>query len=500
MAQSTIAAKGLSRTTHPVDEVLPWSQLFVYGLQHVLAMYAGAVAVPLIVSFALGLSQEQLIYLINADLFTCGVATIIQTLGLWKTPVGIKLPIMQGCTFAAVTPMILIGKAHGLTAIYGSIIIAGIITVLISPYFSRLIRFFPPVVTGTIITIIGVSLLPVAVNWSAGGNPTAPQYGDIGFIALAFAVLVLILLVYRLFKGFISNIAVLLGLIIGTLVAIPFGFTDFAGVTTAAWIGITTPFRYGLPTFDLASVASMTLVMLVTMTETTGDIIAVGEIVDKQITSDALSRGLRADGLSTVLGGILNAFPYTAFAQNVGLVGLTGVRSRFVVTTAGVILMVLGLFPKLAAIVASIPQPVLGGAGLALFGMVAASGIKTLAKVKFEGNYNIMVVAVSLGVGLIPLGVAGFYHKFPDWVQIILNSGITAGSVTAILLNIVLNELGKLGVGAVVPEQPAGQPLDIEFGYVPKPGEAGALPQVPDTELNYQSGESGMIPPGKEEP
>jgi NCS2 family nucleobase:cation symporter-2 len=395
-----------------------------------------------------------LIYLINADLFTCGVATLIQTLGLGRLPIGIKIPIIQGCTFAAVTPMILIGTAHGLTAIYGSIIVAGIITFLISPYFSRLLRFFPPVVTGTIITIIGISLLPVAVNWAAGGNPSAPNYGDVGFIVLALVILVLILLIYRLFKGFIGNIAVLLGLIIGTIIAIPFGFTNFSGVTTAAWIGITTPFKYGLPTFDLASIASMTLVMLVTMTETTGDIIAVGEIVDKPITKDDLTRGLRADGLSTVLGGILNAFPYTAYAQNVGLVGLTGVRSRFVVATAGGILVVLGLLPKLAAVVASIPQPVLGGAGLALFGMVAASGIKTLSKIKFEGNSNLIVVAISIAVGLIPLGVSGFYHKFPDWVQIILNSGITAGSLTAIALNVLLNELGrpKTIVDAAAPE------------------------------------------------
>jgi len=179
---------------------------------------------------------------------------------------------------------------------------------------------------------------------------------------MAFIVLLIILLSNRFFRGFISNIAILLGLIIGTLIAIPFGIANFSGVTTAAWLGITTPFKYGLPTFDLASILSMTLVMLVTMAETTGDIIAVGEIVDKPIDSNLLARGLRADGLSTVIGGILNAFPYTAYAQNVGLVGLTGVRSRFVVASAGVILVVLGLFPKLAAIVASIPQPVLGGA------------------------------------------------------------------------------------------------------------------------------------------
>lgn len=213
-------------------------------------------------------------------------------------------------------------------------------------------------------------------------------------------------------------------------------------------------------------------VMLVTMTETTGDIIAVGEIVDKPIDKNALTRGLRADGISTVLGGILNAFPYTAYAQNVGLVGLTGVRSRFVVATAGGILIVLGLFPKLAAIVASMPQPVLGGAGLALFGMVAASGIRTLTKIKFEGNYNLMVVAVSIGVGLIPLGVSGFYNKFPDWVQIILNSGITAGSITAILLNVILNELGgrsrTAAAEATTAEAVHPERQLEEFGYEPE--------------------------------
>lgn len=453
MAKNTVAVT--PQMVHPVDQILPLGQLFIYGLQHVLAMYAGAVAVPLIVGSALKLSQEQLIYLINADLFTCGIATLIQTLGLGKIPVGIKLPIVQGCTFAAVTPMILIGSHDGLTAIYGSIIVAGLITLIISPFFSRLIRFFPPLVTGTIITIIGVSLLPVAVGWIQGNNPTAPDYGSVKFILLAFVILILILCIYRLFKGFVSNIAILIGLILGTLLAIPLGLTDFSSVGQAAWLGVTTPFKYGLPTFNLPAITSMTLVMLVTMSETTGDIVAIGEIVDKPITQSALARGLSADSLSTVIGGILNAFPYTAFAQNVGLVGLTGVRSRFVVSSAGVILILLGLFPKLAAIVASIPGPVLGGAGIALFGTVAASGIRTLTKVKFDGNSNLLIVAISLGIGLIPLGSSTFYSKFPDWLQIILNSGITAGSITAILLNLVLNGGGSPEVAVAPIKEPA---------------------------------------------
>jgi len=422
---------------HPVDEMLPKGQLFAYGLQHVLAMYAGAVAVPLIVANALGLSREQLIFLINADLFTCGIATLIQTLGFWN--MGIRIPMIQGVTFAAVTPMIIIGQTHGVTAIYGSIIVAGAVTYLIAPYFSRLIRFFPPVVTGSIITIIGITLMPVAVRWAGGGNPGAKDFASMQYIGLAFLVLMLVILFYRYFTGFLSNIAVLLGLIIGMVIAIPLGLVDFSNVSEAAWVGVTMPFWFGLPTFDLASIVAMVLVMLVVMTETTGDCIAIGEIIDKPITQNDLTRCLRADGFSTLLGGILNSFPYTAFAQNVGLVGLTRVKSRFVVAAAGGILILLGMVPKLAAIIATIPTPVLGGAGVAMFGMVAASGIKTLSRVDFEGSHNIMVVGISIGIGMITLAVPNFYQNFPSWLQVIFNSGITAGSVSAILLNVLLN-------------------------------------------------------------
>lgn len=424
-------------TRHPVDEMLPLGQLFVYGLQHVLAMYAGAVAVPLIIANAIGLTQEQLIFLINADLFTCGIATLIQTLGFGN--MGIRIPLIQGVTFAAVTPMIIIGKTNGMTAIYGAIIIAGLVTYLAAPYFSKLIRFFPPVVTGSIITIIGVTLMPVAVMWAAGGNPAAKDFASPEYIALAFVVMILVLFFYKCFTGFWSNIAVLLGLISGTIIAIPLGMVNFSQVGTAGWIGITTPFWFGFPTFDIASIVAMVLVMLVVMTETTGDCIAIGEIIEKPIHKEDLARGLRADGFSTVLGGILNSFPYTAFAQNVGLVGLTRVRSRFVVAAAGVILIVLGLIPKLAAVIAAIPHPVLGGAGIVMFGMVAASGIKTLSKVSFEGTHNILVVGVSIGIGMITLAVPNFYHGFPNWMQVILHSGITAGSLAAILLNLLLN-------------------------------------------------------------
>jgi NCS2 family nucleobase:cation symporter-2 len=423
--------------THPVDEELPTGQLFVYGAQHVLAMYAGAIAVPLLVGSALHLTPEQLIYLINADLFTSGIASFVQAFGLG--PLGVRLPLIQGVTFAAVAPMILIGQQYGIPAIYGAVIVAGLATMLLSGAFSRLLRFFPPLVMGTIITTIGVSLMPVAVLWAGGGNPAAATFGSLPGIALAVFTLAVVLGLASFARGFVRNTAVLLGIVAGTAVAALFGMADFGEVGSAGWLGVTTPFHFGLPSFQLVPCLVMVLVMLVTMTETTGDILAVGEMVGRPATPADLKRGLMADGFCTVLGGVLNSFPYTAFAENVGLVGLSRVKSRFVVAAAGLILMTLGLFPKAAAIVASIPTPVIGGAGLVMFGMVAATGIRILQKTRFEGTNGALVLGVSVGLGLIPVTMPAFYQQVAPGLRIFLDSGIAVGAVAAILLNLGLN-------------------------------------------------------------
>lgn len=431
----------MNNSVHPVDERLPLGQTFLYGLQHVLAMYAGAVAVPLIVASAIGLSTEDLIYLINADLFTAGIATLIQTLGPCR--IGSRLPLIQGVTFAAVSPMIMIGQADGLTAIYGAVIVSGIFMFLASPFFSKLVRFFPPVVTGSVVTIIGLSLLPVAVRWAGGGNPAAEDFGSLSTLALSAFVLLLVIIFYRFFKGFWKNISVLLALLIGTIVASFFGFTDFSAIGRADWVGLVTPLHFGLPTFDISAIIVMILVILVVMTETTGDIIAVGAIVGRPADEKTITRGLRADGFSTMLGGFLNTFPYTAFAQNIGLITLTNVKSRFVVAGSGVILILLGLFPKMAAIIACIPAPVLGGAGIAMFGMVAANGIRVLSRVQYDGdnNFNLLIVGISLAMGLLSMAVPEIFKHFTGIWSIIFHSGITIGSLTAIILNAILNEV-----------------------------------------------------------
>lgn len=457
-------------TTHPVDQVPPARQLAAFGLQHVLAMYAGAVAVPLIVGGAMKLSPADLAYLITADLLVCGIATLIQCVGVWRF--GIRLPIVQGCTFAAVSPMVLIGTTGGgLPAIYGAVIVAGLAMMLLAPVFGRLLRFFPPLVTGTVILIIGLSLLPTAGGWAAGGSG-AKDFGDPKNIGLAALVLVLVLGVQRFAPPALSRVAVLVGIVVGTAVAIPTGFTDFSAVGEAHWFGISTPFHFGAPEFHAAAIVSMLIVALVTMTETTGDFIAVGEMTGRPVDRRALGDGLRADGFSTVLGGVFNTFPYTAFAQNVGLVGMTKVRSRWVVAVSGGILILLGLLPKLGAVVAAIPSPVLGGAGLVMFGTVAASGLRTLAKVDFEGNSNLTVVAVSVAIGLLPVGVPTIYEHFPNWFQTVMDSGISAGCLTAIALNLLFNHLPqKAGSAPSAPAEPVLLPGSrVEHG-VEKAGE-----------------------------
>ncbi|HEU4999698.1 MAG TPA: 2-oxo-4-hydroxy-4-carboxy-5-ureidoimidazoline decarboxylase [Lapillicoccus sp.] len=443
---------------HPVDEVLPPAKLAVYGFQHVLAFYAGAVIVPILLANAIGLNQEQLIHLINADLFTCGIASIIQSLGFWK--IGVRLPLLQGVTFTAVSPMIAIGLAagggtEGLVVIYGAVIVAGLFTFFIAPYFSRLIRFFPPVVTGTVITIIGIALLPVAANDAAGGaGPTLdPTSGK--NLAYAVGTLALIVLIQRFFRGFMATVAVLLGLVIGTLVAWILGDAHFDAVAQADAFGLTTPFFFGIPKFSIAAIISMIVVMLITAVETTGDVFATGEIVEKRITKDDIARALRADGLATTIGGVFNSFPYTCFAENVGLVRLTRVRSRYVVVAAGVIMVVIGLIPKAGAIVASIPHPVLGGAALAMFATVAVVGIQTLSRVDFHDHRNVVIVGTSLGLAVYVTVLPTLSQAVPEWAQIIFGSGITLGSLVAIGLNLLFHHVGRDRGPAV-----AGRPGD----------------------------------------
>ncbi|MGG1944787.1 nucleobase:cation symporter-2 family protein [Trinickia sp. NRRL B-1857] len=428
-----------SNTVHPCDEQLPFARLLTLGIQHVLVMYAGAVAVPLIVGGALKLPKDQIAFLISADLFSCGIATLIQTLGLWIF--GIRLPVIMGCTFAAVGPMVAIGTNPqlGILDIFGSTIAAGAIGIVLAPMIGRLLRFFPTVVVGTVISVIGLSLMEVGINWAAGGVGN-PDYGAPLFLGLSLFVLAAILLINKFCRGFIANISVLIGIVAGFVIAAVTGHVSFDGVRAAPWVGIVAPFHFGMPHFDPLAIATMVTVMFVTFIESTGMFLAVGDMVGRPVDRATLVRGLRVDGLGTLVGGIFNSFPHTSFSQNVGLIGVTGVKSRFVCATGGLILVVLGLFPKMAQVVASVPPFVLGGAGIVMFGMVAANGIKALSRVDFTTNpHNLFIVAVSVGLGLVPVVSPSFFGQLPHALSPLLHSGILLASASAVLLNVIFN-------------------------------------------------------------
>jgi len=364
-------------TTRPEDERLPLGPTFAYGIQHILTMYGGVIAPPLIVGGAAGLSPAQQGLLVTAALFVSGLATILQSVGV--PFFGSQLPLVQGISFASVSTMTAVATGSGgLPAVFGAIIVAGVVGLAISPFFSQVVRFFPPVVTGTIITVIGLALFPVAVRWAMGGNAKAPDYGSVANIGLAAATLVVILLLSRLVQGPVSRLSILLGILVGTVFAAVVGKADFSRVGTGSWVAFPTPFSFGVPVFQLGAIISMTIVILVIMTETTADILAVGEIVGTDVSPRRVGDGLRADMLATSLAPVFNSFPASAFAQNVGVVAITGIKSRWVVTAGGSVLVVLGLLPVLGRVVAAIPLPVLGGAGIILFGSVAASGIRPL--------------------------------------------------------------------------------------------------------------------------
>jgi xanthine permease len=406
------------------------------GIQHVLAMYAGAVIVPLIVGGALGLTGEQLTYLVSIDIFMCGIATLLQ---VWRNKFfGIGLPVVLGCTFTAVGPMIAIGGQYGISAIYGSILVSGIFVVAISKYFGKLVRFFPPVVTGSVVTIIGITLIPVAMNNMAGGQGS-PDFGSLTNIGLAFGTLLFIIVLFRFFKGFVRAIAILLGLGAGTVVAYFMGMVNFKAVAEASWFHMPAPFYFGLPTFEVSAILTMILVAMVSLVESTGVYFALGDICEEKLEEKDLASGYRAEGLAIILGAFFNAFPYTTYSQNVGLLQLSGVKTKNVIYTAGAFLVLLGLVPKIGALTTIIPTPVLGGAMVAMFGMVVAYGIKMLSAVEFSSQENLLIIACSVGMGLGVTAVPELFAQMPSSIRILTENGIVAGSLTAIVLNLVFN-------------------------------------------------------------
>jgi xanthine permease len=416
-------------------------KIFSFGLQHVLAMYAGAILVPLLVGRALGLNAEELAYLVAIDLLTCGIATLLQTLK--SKHLGIGLPVILGSSFVALTPMISIGSQYGVPAIYGAIIITGLFIFFASSFLGKLVRFFPPVVTGTVVTIIGISLVPTAIK-NMGGGANSSDFGSSENLLLAFSVLFLIIGMNRFFSGFMRSLSVLIGIIAGTIFAAFLGKVNLDPVKEASWFHFPQVFYFGLPTFEPGAILTMLIVGLVIVIESTGVFFALAKICDRSLTEQELANGYRAEGLAIFLGGIFNAFPYNTFAQNVGLVELSGIKTRNVVVAAGGILIFLGSIPKIAAFATIIPNAVLGGATVIMFGMVISSGMRMLSNVEFTNN-NLLIIACSISLGLGVTAVPNLFSSLPSFLSILVSDGVITGSLAAIILNLFFNAKKKKG-------------------------------------------------------
>lgn len=419
----------------PEDARLGAGKTVVYGIQHILTMCCGIIAPPVIIGPAAHLSQVETASLVTAALFVSGLATLLQSLGIWR--VGARLPLVQGVSFTGVATMLaLLGQGSSLSVIFGAIIVSSVLGFFLAPFFAQIVRLFPPVVSGSVVTVIGLSLVPVAIGWLMGQGE---HVGSVSNIGLGMFTLAAVLVIQRCAPPSMRPLAILLGMVFGYVLALCFGKVTFIS-DDSAWVALPAVFSFGMPTFEIGAIMSMVLIMVVLLAETTAGLLAAGEVVGTTMNASRIANGLRADMLSSALSPIFGSFSQSVFIQNIGLIAITGVKSRFVVAVGGALLVVLGLLPFLGQVVASIPLPVLGGGGVLLFGTVAASGIRTLGRVDYEQNSaNLVIVATALVMGLVPVMVPAFYGQFPEWVGVLMGSGIGTSCLVAVVLNLMFN-------------------------------------------------------------
>ena len=405
------------------------------GLQNIFAAFGGIIAVPLVISSALGFDGAASTAVLSASILAAGIATVIQSKGVG--PVGAKIPCIMGTDFTFVAPAIAVGAVGGLPAIVGATILGSLVEVILSYFIKPLMKLFPPLVTGTVVCLIGLTLLPVSVDWAAGGVGAA-DYGSLINVSIAMLVMIITLLLNRYGNAMISSASILIGMVIGYIICIPLEMVDFTLVKEASWFSIPRLFEYGV-SFDLKYVLPFIPAYFVTTIETVGCLASICEVSKIKVEDKTVGKGVLADAVGSSIAGAVGAFPNTTFSQNVGLIPLTRNASRAVAMMAGILLIGLGFFPKFAALINIMPQPVLGGVGIVMFGTIAAAGIKTLSTVEIN-NRNLLIIATSIGLGLGVTFRPEFISKLPEALKMIFSSGISTGTIVALILNKVLKE------------------------------------------------------------
>jgi xanthine permease len=405
------------------DIVLSW--------QHFFAMYAGAIAVPLIVGKALNLNAQEITYLISADLLTSGIATILHIIkGKYF---GVGLPVILGASFNSVGAYITIGSTMGLPFVYGSIIVSGLVILLFAPFISKIVRYFPPVIIGVVISIIGISLMPLAFS-KMGGDVGSPSYGSATNLLLAFSTLIFIFLWHQLTRGFLKTVGILISIILFSFIAHFFLPIQISLVHETGFFSFPTFFYFGSPQFALVPIFTMLIILFITCIESLGDLFTLAAICEKPLTSADITRGYRSEGLGTIFGGLFNAFTYSNFAQNIGLVQITGVKRVSVIGILSAILIILSFFPKIAALSTLIPSCVLGAIMLIMFGIIATGGLRLLSQVDFSKDINIWTIALGLGVGVGTIAVPNLFHNIWNTLKPLTSNAIINSSVTSIIV------------------------------------------------------------------
>jgi xanthine permease len=428
-----------SIVAYDIEDKPPVSEAIPLGVQHLLAMFLSTVALPIVIAGAIGLGQADTTFLLQMALLVAGVATIVQAYPVG--PVGARLPIVMGTSAIFVAPLIDVGSQFGLAAIFGAVVVAAPVEIVIGYFIDDVRGLFPPLVTGIVVMLVGLTLIPVAMDYAAGG-PGASTYGNVENVGLAALVFLVAVGVNQFFDGFLRMTSVLVAVVVGYVAAIPLGLLDLSGVATAGWFAFPVPLRYGVE-FQPSAIVVVAFAYIITAIETIGDVSGTTEAVGRDPEGEELKGGLVADGVMSGIAGVFGAFPNTSFSQNVGLISFTGVASRYVVAICGGFLVVLGFVPKVAAVVAAMPNPVLGGAAVILFGMIFSVGIRILTRGTELTQRNLTIVAVSVVLGLGVEVRPDVLSSLPDDLRLLAGSGLIAGGVTALVLNLVLPSDGK---------------------------------------------------------
>ena len=414
----------------------------ILGLQHLLVMCPGTIAVPLIMASALELDAETTAFLISANFLTSGILTLIHVLGI-GSHVGAKLPIILGSSFAPLAPMIVIGQNYGLAAVFGSIIASAIAIFILTFFMDKVLVLFPRNVIGCFVALMGISLAPTAIRDLAGG-PGAADFGSVENIILGTLVMVSILLMQRFGNSFISAFSLLIGIVAGTVIGSFFGMVNFASVEQAKWFQMVTPFRFGAPEFKLVPIALMTVFCIINIIQCIGVYSVLDEISGTETPNEQRINGIRAQSIGQMISGVFNSVPSTMFNENISLLDLTKVKSRSVIVTSGIMMIALGIFPKFSAVVTMVPKSVLGGVTLVLFGIITASGISMLSGLDFSKDNNFTIVGTSLAIGVGGNFASEIFTQLPSTLSMILSNGLFMVSISAILLNLLFN--GKKGL------------------------------------------------------